>query len=398
MIITVLAKVSSTRLCAIFAVAHALRIKKMDTKELLQSAPTELRSIAEKVVERQRLSPEDGLCLYYTPHLPYLQKLADFDRKQRVGDTVLYASTLYIYPTNLCELSCPMCSFYAKPGQPKAWFLTPEMVEERVRQALIDDLSEVHIVSGLCRDCTEDYYKEVFQRIRSLHSTLPIKALTAVEHTYLARLSNISLEECLKRLISWGLTSIPGGGAEILDDTLRKKIAPGKGTTAEFLEVHRTAHRLGIPSNITMLFDHIETPEHIISHLDVVRRFQDESGGIDTFVPLKYQPANNALARSVANTPRKDCHRVYAVSRLMLDNVHNIKVLWNYLGLEGAKELLMWGGNDLGSVTKEERVAIMAGGSTLHMTDSLLEQSIKDLGKIPVKVGDPYARRCHSVQ
>lgn len=354
-------------------------------RELLDSAPHELRTITEKVVMRQRISPDEGLSLYHTPHLPFLQALADFDRKQRVGDTVLYASTLYIYPTNLCELSCPMCSFYAKPGQPKAWFLSPEMVEQKVRQALPDKLSEVHIVGGLCRDCTADYFKDVFQRIRALDPSLPIKALTAVEHSFLARLSNVSLEESLKRLISWGLTSIPGGGAEILDDTLRKKIAPKKGSTREFLEVHKTAHRLGIPSNITMLFDHIETPEHIIRHLDVVRRFQDESGGVDTFVPLKYQPAHNALARQVAKTPRKDCRRVYAVSRLMLDNIQNIKVLWNYLGLTGAQELLRWGGNDLGSVTKDERVAIMAGGPIVHMTDTLLERTIVEAGRIPEK-------------
>jgi aminodeoxyfutalosine synthase len=352
---------------------------------LLSSAPSALRSIAEKVVERRRITPEEGFNLFQTPHLPFLRQLADFDREQRVGDEVFYASTLHIYPTNLCELSCPMCSFYAKPGQAKAWFLTPKVIEDRVREALSDELTEVHVVGGLCRECTLDYFHDTFQRIRALDPTLSIKALTAVEHTFLARLSNVSLEESLRQLIVWGLTSIPGGGAEILDDVLRQKIAPGKGSTREFLEVHRTAHRLGIPSNITMLFDHIETPEQIIAHLDTIRRFQDETGGFDTFVPLKYQPAHNALSRAVASTPRKDCRRVYAVSRLMLDNIQNIKVLWNYLGLQGAQELLAWGGNDLGSVTKGERVATMAGGPTLLMTDALLEQTIVHLGRTPVK-------------
>lgn len=377
---------------------------KKDATEILDFAPRELLSIAEKVVGRQRISPEEGLLVFHTPHLPYLQKLADFERKRRVGDKVLYASTLYIYPTNMCELSCPMCSFYAKPGQPKAWFLTPEEVEERVRQALPEGLSEVHIVAGLCRDCTADYYKEMFQRIRALDPAIPIKALTAVEHRFLANLSGVSLEDSLKHLISWGLSSIPGGGAEIFDDTLRRKIAPGKGSTNEFLDVHRTAHHLGLRSNITMLFDHIETPEQIIAHLDVVRRFQDETGGFDTFVPLKYQIEHNALAKIVASTARKDSRRVYAVSRLMLDNIPNIKVLWNYLGLQGAKELLRWGGNDLGSVTKGERVATMAGGPTLQMTESLIEQTITDLGRIPVKCRfglneeATYARGRHRVQ
>ena len=365
--------------------------------DLLSSAPKELRSIAEKVVEHRRITPADALTLFSTPHISFLQLLADFDRSYRVGNDVVYASTLYIYPTNLCELACPMCSFYAKPGQAKAWFLTPEMIEDKVREALPYDLSEVHIVGGLCKSCTAEYFFDVFQRIRALDPLLPIKALTAVEHAYLARLSGISLEESFKRLISWGLTSIPGGGAEILDDSIRPKIAPKKGSTAEFLEVHRVAHRLGIPSNVTMLFDHIETPEHIVTHLDVVRRFQDETGGFDTFVPLKYQPDNNALSKIVAATPRKDCRRVFAISRLMLDNIRNIKVLWNYLGLSGATELLSWGGNDLGSVTRGERVATMAGGPMLLVTDDLLEQTISKLGRTPKKVSH-HARRCHTVQ
>ena len=302
-------------------IGNRTHILKSGFMDLLSSAPKELRSIAEKVVEHRRITPADALTLFSTPHISFLQLLADFDRSYRVGNDVVYASTLYIYPTNLCELACPMCSFYAKPGQAKAWFLTPEMIEDKVREALPYDLSEVHIVGGLCKSCTAEYFFDVFQRIRALDPLLPIKALTAVEHAYLARLSGISLEESFKRLISWGLTSIPGGGAEILDDSIRPKIAPKKGSTAEFLEVHRVAHRLGIPSNVTMLFDHIETPEHIVTHLDVVRRFQDETGGFDTFVPLKYQPDHNALSKIVAATPRKDCRRVFAISRLMLDNI-----------------------------------------------------------------------------
>jgi aminodeoxyfutalosine synthase len=351
--------------------------------DLLSSAPKELRAIAEKVSEQRRITPEEGVLLFSTPHLSFLQQLADFSRARKAGNTVLYTTTLYVYPTNICELSCPMCSFYAKPGQAKAWFLTPEEIENKVREALKDGFFEVHIVGGLHRRCSSEYFRNVFQRIRALNDRLPIKALTAIEHAYLARISNLSLEEWFKQLVSWGLTSIPGGGAEIFDDAIRCKIAPQKGTANDFLEAHRTAHRLGIPSNVTMLFDHIETPEHIIAHLDTVRRFQDETGGFDTFVPLKYQPAHNALSRIVASMPRKDCRRVYAVSRLMLDNIRNIKVLWNYLGLQGAKELLMWGGNDLGSVTLGERVATMAGGPTLLMTEDLLKQTIFDLDRTP---------------
>jgi CofH subfamily radical SAM domain protein len=357
-----------------------------EEETLLELCPKDLSHITQKIVEKQRLTIDDGLFLFATPHLSFLQQLADFARHRNVGDTVFYASTLHIYPTNLCELSCPMCSFYAKPGQDKAWFLTPVMIEEKIQAALPFGISEVHIVSGLWRQCSLEYYKEVFHRIRTLDPSLHIKALTPVEYDFLARTHGITICEVLQKMISWGLSSLPGGGAEILDDGIREKIAPGKISSQKYLDIHRTAHMLGLPSNITMLFGHIEDDKHIIEHLDKVRRLQDQTKGFHTFVPLKYHCENNALGKVASRLKEKDCRRIYALSRLMLDNVQNIKVLWNYMGLQLASEMLSWGGNDLGSVTCGEQVALMAGGVKMTMTDALLEDIIRSKGRIPMKV------------
>ncbi len=357
-----------------------------DEEVLLSFCPQELLSIAQKILARQRLTIEEGLFLFATPHLSALQQLSDFCRRRHVGDTVFYASTLHIYPTNLCELSCPMCSFYAKPGQAKAWFLTPSMIEEKVRSALPSGISEVHIVGGLWRECSLEYYKELFERIRALDSSIHIKALTPVEYDFLSHIHHISVREVLEKMISWGLSSLPGGGAEILNDEIRKKIAPGKISAQKYLDIQRTAHMLGLPSNVTMLFGHIEDDCHIIEHLDKVRTLQDQTKGIHTFVPLKYHPENNALGKFTKNLKTKDNRRIYAVSRLMLDNVPNIKVLWNYMGLQTASEMLSWGGNDLGSVTCGEQVATMAGGVSITVTEALLENTIYAAGRTPMKV------------
>lgn len=354
--------------------------------ELLAASPADLLPMTRKILSRNRLSVSDGLTLFETPHLSFLQQLADFRRCQYVGQTVFYASTLHIYPTNLCELSCPICSFFAKPGQDKAWFLSPSAIEEKVRAALPLGISEIHIVGGLWKACSLEYYHDVLQRIRTLDPLIHIKALTPVEYDFLARLHHLSITEVLQKMISWGLGSLPGGGAEILNDDLRKKIVPGKINSQRYLEIHQTAHMLGLPSNVTMLFGHLEEPHHIISHLDKLRRLQDLTKGIHTFVPLKFQCENNALGRYTSKLIPKDCKRIYALSRLMLDNIRNIKILWNYMGLETACELLSWGGNDLGSVTCGEQVATMAGGISMTVTDTLLEQTIRAVDRIPMKV------------
>lgn len=372
---------------------HHEPLRILTEKQLLSDlAASPLSSLAEKVAAGIRLSPEEGLKLLTTDDLPALQRLADFSRYKRVGDTVYYSSTLYIHPTNLCELSCPLCSYYAKPGWDKAWFLTPDDIEKKIRSQLTDDVIEIHIVGGLWRDCTLDYYRDVFQRIHAINPHLHIKALTPVEYDFLARLHGISVEEVLSKMMEWGLGSLPGGGAEVLVEAIRKRIAPEKISSDRYLEIHRIAHQLGLPSNITMLFGHIEEPQDLLTHLMRVRELQDETKGFQAFVPLKYHEENNALGKRKHTLKPKDIRRIYAAARLFLDNIPHIKALWNYLGIQEAQEMLSWGANDLSSTNQEEQIIVMAGGGKAPLTAKSIEDIILANGKTPCKIHSRYTQ------
>ncbi len=358
--------------------------------EILERTPSDLVNIRNKIENNQRLSREDGLLLMKSPHLEWITSLANLRRKDLVGDIVYFSNTFYVHPTNLCELSCPMCSFYAKPGWKTAWFDAPNMVEEKIKANLDKTITEIHIVGGLWRDCNLDYYKELFTRIKSIDNTLHIKALTPVEYHFLAELHSIPIEEVFRQMMSWGLGSLPGGGAEILVEEIRKKIAPGKITSQQYLDVHQQAHEIGLRSNITMLFGHIEDEADIVEHLLQVRSLQDKTGGFQTFVPLKYHVENNALGKRKERLKPKEIKRIYSVSRLMLDNIRNLKVLWNYLGFEEAQEILNCGGNDLGSTSLEEKIITMAGGIQVKMTQEVLSNMITAIGRLPKKVHSGY--------
>jgi aminodeoxyfutalosine synthase len=356
-------------------------------EELAGSMPTPfLESIVEKVLEKKRLSPEEGLQLLETDspsEVKAICQLADRVRQEKVGDVVHFASTLYIHPTNLCELNCQFCSFYAKPGWEKAWFLTPAQIEEKIKRHLSTGLTEIHIVGGLWRECNLSYYEEVFTRIKTLDPHLHIKALTPVEYHFLAEMHGLSIEEVLRKMVSWGLGSLPGGGAEVLVEEVRKKIAPGKISSDTFLAIHDLAHRLGLNSNITMLFSHIETNAHLITHMCLVREQQDKTGGFKAFIPLKFGQENNALGKRKKQLREKNPPLLYAVARLIVDNIRHLKVLWNYLGVQEGLEILNCGGNDFSSTNTEERVIAMAGAAPVIMNRETMSDLIRSIGRIP---------------
>ncbi len=367
------------------------RSSPVPTITLPSFSTAQLEHIAVKLENNERLSKEDGLYLFQCPHENEIYELANWQRKRVVGDTVYYTKTLYIHPTNLCELSCPMCSFYAKPGWESAWFLKPEEIEQKVKAAYEEShIDEVHFVGGLWRDCDLDYYKDAFTRVKAIDPKIHIKALTAVEYDFLSKLHNISIEEVFIRMKSWGLGSLPGGGAEVLVEKIRKQVAPQKITSEEFIEIHKMAHRVNIPSNVTMLFGHVEDYEHLITHFCKIREAQDETGGFVTFVPLKYHVENNALGKRINRLKQKNLRKVYALSRLMLDNVKNIKVLWNYLGIDDAITMLNTGGNDLSATQIGEQIIRMAGGVEEKMTQSMLEELIMSAGRNPKEVHSGY--------
>ena len=359
------------------------RIPDSDTSWGMGIRDGAMRALAHKVLTGRRLSREEGTYLMTADDLSTVCELADRARRLRVGEGVLFATTLFIHPTNLCELSCPMCSYYAKPGQAKAWFHSPETIIEKVRAHLVHGINEVHIVGGLWREANLAYYEAILRGIKSLNPSLHIKALTPVEFDYLAQLHGIEVECVLRAFKEWGLGSIPGGGAEILDEDIRKQIAPQKITSDRYLDIHTIAHRLEIPTNITMLFGHVEDVKDLVTHWERVRHLQDETGGIQAFVPLRYHDENNALGKRRGRLKPKDLRRIYAVSRLMLDNVPDLKVLWNYVGLSQAQELLCCGANDMGSTAIDEGIATAAGGIQLAMDQGGMRRAILALGRRP---------------
>jgi len=357
--------------------------------DLAGSMPTQiLADIALKVQKRQRLSPEEGIYLLNTKEAKAVKTLANYVRSSSVGDVVYFSTTLFIHPTNLCENSCPMCRFYAKPGWKSAWFLTPEDIEAMVRARYLEGITEVHIVGGLWKECDLHYYQDVFKRIKGIDTNLHLKALSPVEYHFLAKLHHLSLEEVFHRMISWGLDSIPGGGAEILVEEVRQQIAPQKISSDEYLDAHKIAHRLGLKSNVTMLFDHIESYDDIITHLCRVRELQDVTGGFQAFIPLKFCKEDNALGLCLERLKPKDVHRIFAVSRLMLDNIPHIKVLWNYVGIKEAQEILDYGANDFGSTALEEKV--IGADAQVKITASRIYDLIEAKGRIPQHVDSDY--------
>ncbi len=350
----------------------------------------EHEKILEKVTNNQRISVEEGLLLIKSKtneELLFLKSLIDWVYETKLGKKVFFSSTLYLYPTNQCVFNCSFCSFYAKPGSTNKWFHTPENLIKRIKYYK-DFITEVHIVGGCWPKCDLNYYSQLFSLIRENYPLIHIKALSAIEYDYLSRLHKISLEEVFSKLKMSGLQSIPGGGAEILVDKVRKQISGQRISSERFLEIHSIAHKQNIPSNVTMLFDHIETPKDIITHLDLIRRQQDLTSGFKNFIPLKFAKLNNSLGKLVnkRNLSNKlNIKAIYATARLMLDNIPNIKSLWNYLGIDNGLKMLNWGCNDFSSTHLEEKVFFYASSETpIRMDIQGMHSLLKSIGKEPI--------------
>ncbi|ANH78309.1 CofH family radical SAM protein [Candidatus Chlamydia sanziniae] len=348
-----------------------------------------LKDLFNRLSLKTRLSPEEALQLLLLDNEEdqhALWTFADKVRKERVGDIVYYSSTLYLYPTNICTFNCTFCAFYAKPGDPKGWFYTPEQLIEKLHNIKVP-ITEVHIVAGCYPSCDLNYYTQLFTKIKESFSHVHVKALTAIEYAYLADLHHMTVEEILRILKHAGLDSLPGGGAEILVDTVRNNLAPRRISSAEFLTIHKTAHRLNIPSNVTMLCYHKERPEDLVTHMIQLRNLQDETQGFKNFILLKFAHNNNTLGKRLAKL--KHSHTIpirslMAVARLFLDNFNHMKALWNYLGIEEALHLLSSGANDLSSTHMEEKVFQMASSAhPIKMDIEGMATLIKTQGKIP---------------
>lgn len=352
-----------------------------------------LGSISERVLGGERLSEADALRLYEARDLAALGALANHVREKRHGDLTYYNRNIHLNPTNVCVASCKFCSFARPDGGHASHGYTMDLDQavEHVLSRRALGITEVHIVSGLHPDLPWDYYVETLRRLRQAWPELHIKAYTAVELHFFAEKFGKSYEEVLRELIEAGLTTIPGGGAEIFAARVRRKICDDKATAEQWLEVHRVAHRLGLKSNATMLYGHIETLEERVDHMARLRSLQDETRGFQVFIPLAFHPEHNMIGRAFPKPTGFDGLRTYAVSRLFLDNFDHIKAYWVSLGERLAQTSLSFGVDDVDGTVLEERIYHMAGATTPQaLSEAELHRMIRFAGRIPVERDSLY--------
>ena len=340
-----------------------------------------LLPIWEKVADGQRLSREDGLLLFETDDLLGVGQMADFAKRRRVGDWVFFVINRYINPTNLCVLSCRFCDFARKKGEAGAFEHTIEDILGMIK----DGVREVHIVGGHHPDWPFEYYERLIGAIHAQHPHVQIKAFTAAEIDYFWRRWKIEPREALIRLKAAGLHSMPGGGAEIFSSRLQKELRyTGKADADRWCEIHGIAHSLGIPTNATMLYGHIETVAERVEHLLRLREQQDRSGGFLTFIPLAYQIGDTRLVPR--QTPPTDDLRTIAASRLLLDNFPHVEAYWVMLGEATASVALHFGADDVNGTLEDERIAHAAKAeSPAGLVREQIFRMIRDAGKIPVE-------------
>jgi aminodeoxyfutalosine synthase len=342
----------------------------------------------EKAIAGEELSYNDGLELMQYDNLYMLGAAADLVRQRQVGDTVTFAASYYLNYTNVCAASCQMCAFYRKGDAPDAYTLTSQEIEKRVGAAKEMGATEVHIVGGFHPDLPLDYYEDMMRTIKKTHPEMNIKAFTAAEIVFIARLTHNSVKEVLSRLKAAGLDSMPGGGAELFHPEIRSKIVRGKCSGQEWLDTIEQAHILGIKSNSTMLFGHIEKPEHIIDHLIKLREVQKKTSGFLTFIPLKFSLENTELEQKGLVTSESASTydlRIIAVSRLMLAKyIDNISVYWVALGKKLSQVALAHGGSDLVGTAFSEEIYRAAGKGTNSSVIELANM-VKEIDRQPAQ-------------
>jgi aminodeoxyfutalosine synthase len=346
---------------------------------------SELRDLYDKTVAGERFTDDEALRLFQTKDLNALGALADIARQRKVGNRATYIVNAYINYSNYCILSCQFCAFARKKRDADGWQLSAEQIVEKARAALSVGVTELHIVGGLHPNLPFSYYTDFLKALRGLDPNLQLKCFTAIEILHLAWLAKKSVRDTLIELREAGLNSLTGGGAEIFDPTIRSAIAKGKESAAEYLDVHRTWHKLGERSTCTMLYGHIESVEHRVDHLRQLRALQDETGGFVGFVPLAYHPGNNKIPVQISPTGF-DSLRTIAVARLYLDNFDHITAYWIGLGTKLAQVALSYGADDLHGTILEENIFHMAGASSPQVqTRAEMIKAIREAGRTPVQ-------------
>lgn len=354
-----------------------------------------LLTIAKKVISDQRITDEEGIYLYEHAELGYLGVLANYIREKRHGNKTYFNKNFHIEPTNICVFDCKFCAysrFLREKDSYDAWELSEEQIYEAIKAYNGQDITEVHIVGGVHPKMGLEYFKNLIENIKAIRPDIHVKAFTAVELDYMARKAKVSYKECLQILKDAGQGSLPGGGAEIFDKEIRDQICKDKCTGEQWLEMHEAAHSVGMPSNATILYGHIEKPVHLIDHMSRLRQLQDKTGGFNAFIPLKFRNGNNQMS-SIDEVSIIDDLKMYAVARIFMDNFNHIKAYWPMIGRKTTQLLLSFGVNDIdGTVDDSTKIYTMAGAEEQKpvMTTQQMIDLIKDVGRQPIERDSVY--------
>ncbi|MBA2565902.1 MAG: aminofutalosine synthase MqnE [Gemmatimonadetes bacterium] len=350
----------------------------------------DLLPVLRKVEAGERLGFDDGLRLFRSPDLLGIGRMAAAANERKNGDRVCFILNKHINPTNRCVAFCDLCAFGVHPSKaPNAYTLRIDEIVGQVERLREMGVTEVHMVGGMVKDVALDFFLELLPRMKAAYPELHIKAFTAIEIDIYARWAKLSHDEVLRRLVEAGLGSMPGGGAEIFDPEIRAILCDHKCDAATWLSVHRTAHGLGLRSNATMLYGHIEEPRHRVDHMLRLRELQDETGGFMTFIPLAFHPENTRLAARYGlrgGTTGFDDLRTVAAGRLLLDNFDHIKAYWIMMSPAVAQLALAFGVDDIDGTVQEEKIVHEAGASSPQLlSQEEIVRLVRRAGKTPVR-------------
>lgn len=360
-------------------------------QDILINRDIRIREVYNSVIEGNRISVSDAEYLFENAGLGVLAVMADRIKRKLFGKDVYYNKNFHIEPTNVCVFNCEFCSFSARADK-KAWKNGHAEILDIVTDKVSEGANEVHITGGANPDYNMDFYIILLKSIRKNFPDLHIKAFTAVEVSYIAKLAGIEVEKLLKKLKEAGLNSLPGGGAEIFDKSIRETICKNKISGEIWLKTHETAHKLGLHSNATMLYGHVETIKYRLDHLERIRELQDKTNGFNAFIPLKFKNKNNNLSH-IPETPFLDDLKTFAISRIFMDNIPHIKAYWPMIGKDKASLLLNFGVDDIdGTIQNTTKIYSMAGSkeTTPAMTEKSLQDLIISAGFKPVERNSLY--------
>ncbi len=345
----------------------------------------QMQVITDKVHNDVRLSKADGIYLYRSNDLLAIGELARYKKLKTSGRNIFFNVNRHINLSNICVSKCSFCAFGLDNEETGAYVMTPDEAFSYGAEAIDYGITEFHIVSALHPDKPFTYYLEIVSRLHSAYPEIHIQAFTGVEINYFAQISGLSIREVLQALQEAGLGSLPGGGAEILNDRIRQQLCPKKAMSAEWLDVHRTAHQLGLKTNCTMLYGHVESIEDRIDHFITLRELQDQDPGFQAFIPLPFLPENTQLTQ-IKRTSAVDDIKTLAISRLMLDNIAHIKAFWVMLGIDVAQLSFNFGSDDIDGTVVEERIMHAAGATTQKgISKEDLIHLVKEAGFIPTE-------------